>query len=226
MHQNINDFIAAVRRVTAPLRNTRQYTESMDWHPCEYGWAGNLNDRMDNHHKWKATNAIMQLFRAVCIIKFPTWDVEMEQFVLYEVAEPSLAAPAEAFITEVGNGYVESGFGFSHHPAGMNNPAELIPIGSWSLWQKELRQNGIWKLRLRELIAERAERIELCRRIEWLTAEMDRLNSPAEDQTLKLELVTRLTEVEMVNNWLKKYDDINRRYHEEMEKSAKGEQEV
>lgn len=223
MHEKIDKFIEKLLEIVEIYdENSPAWHEPIDVYFSEFGWASDCQSRLNAHKSWSSTNQIMKLFRAVCEVEFPAWGIQMHQFVVYRVFEAQQAAVAEAFITEIANGYIDNGWGFSHWPAGQNNPVEKADEMVFSRMKSEMLAGSKYDLKRKDYLAQRSARLKAIEEKERLEQELAYLDSPAGEEQKRLALAREYDRLLAIEEVLDRLDDIDRREREwEEEQRAK-----
>ena len=85
-----------------------------------FGITGRLLGRFADHVRGDVsnTNYVMQLFRTCLNMTAQDGRYELRQYVVGLCGQPQRAALGEIMVTRLGQGYLTSGTGFAHYPAG------------------------------------------------------------------------------------------------------------
>ncbi|KAF2489597.1 hypothetical protein BU16DRAFT_442725, partial [Lophium mytilinum] len=112
----------------------------------EFGYAADSEDRLKSHAKHRNSNFIMNLTESICMGLWGEDKYRMRQQIIYYIWNANHGFVAESLFTMIGRGYIYDGFGFSHHPAGQNNPSLLrITQGNWIMWQTDVYRRPLLK---------------------------------------------------------------------------------
>ncbi|GIZ49025.1 hypothetical protein CKM354_001206600 [Cercospora kikuchii] len=94
----------------------------------EFGFSTRLLGRRDEHETHENSNYIMNLFEACMRRQFGTRYL-FRWYVVALCDAPAHAALGEIIVTRLGQGYVTSGTGLSHYPAGRSAPGRSLAKG-------------------------------------------------------------------------------------------------
>ena len=97
----------------------------------EFGFSSVLMDRLAQHQAHESSNHLMGLFHA-CLKRRYQDRYRLKQYVIHLCAAQRHASLAEIIITRMGQGYVTSGTGFSHYPAGRSVPLGRRSVQQWA----------------------------------------------------------------------------------------------
>ncbi|EON69680.1 hypothetical protein W97_08932 [Coniosporium apollinis CBS 100218] len=186
----------------------------------EFGYTNNAMVRFKDHAAHRQSNYLMNATEAVCRIHFPQFAIE--RHVIFYIWSADQASVAEVLFHDLGGGYIHTGSGFSHFPAGRSVHSVMNTVESdWNEWMNEAAESSPVIANLteetrrlrentqRELAPLRAEIAELQSRKAELQAERDRLDeidrNRAEEEELERMRVYR-DELEAVLKLLRARD--------------------
>ncbi|SMY24945.1 unnamed protein product [Zymoseptoria tritici ST99CH_1A5] len=87
----------------------------------ELGYSGSLLERLIQHAEQESSNFLMNLFEA-CLVYRNGPKYKVRQHIIHLIAWKEHRELSEILLTRIGQGYVTSGTGFSHYPAGRSVP--------------------------------------------------------------------------------------------------------
>ncbi|KAJ9652805.1 hypothetical protein H2201_009195, partial [Coniosporium apollinis] len=166
---------------------------------AEFGYTNNANVRFKDHAARRHSNYLMNATQAVCRLHFPQFAIE--RHVIYYIWSADQASVGEVLFHDLGGGYIHTGSGFSHFPAGLSvHSVRSIVESGWNEWTSEaaelspvlgnlteetrrVRESGH-----RELAALNAEIAELHARKTELQAERDSFDETDRDRKEEEEL--------------------------------------
>ncbi|KAK7519870.1 hypothetical protein IWZ03DRAFT_371546 [Phyllosticta citriasiana] len=153
---------------------------------AEFGYTNHTRKRLDQHSKHICSNRLMNLTESICAVYFPQYSIH--QFVLYKIFQHEQGAIAEIIINRIGKGFIESGYGFSHHPAGLNKlSAGVVPAESYTTYTREAYLYTPFK-------AEHQRQVEIYKEL------IDKERKEYEDELKELEKEVEAAEAEAVEN--------------------------
>ncbi|KAK8170263.1 hypothetical protein IWX90DRAFT_358154, partial [Phyllosticta citrichinensis] len=97
---------------------------------AEFGYTNNAKKRLGDHSSHRGSTYIMNLIEAVCAAHYDQY--RMRQFVVYKIWHVQQASIGEALLSRIGAGYISSGYGLNHTPAGLSNQsAKKLEANNW-----------------------------------------------------------------------------------------------
>ncbi|KAI7163587.1 hypothetical protein KC349_g1261 [Hortaea werneckii] len=156
------------------LSNALQKVPAEDQHNphkhvlVEFGFSSTLVDRLRQHRKHTSSNFLMNLYHACLTYRHGNRYI-LHQNVIALCARPQYATLLEILANRSGGGYVTSGWGLSHYPAGRSVPLGRRTVQQWAeyfRWIKEHtqleenHQREVERIKTEEA-REEMERIEL-----------------------------------------------------------------
>lgn len=121
-YNNVAALIDAIEQRFAHMSVTDpEYTEPVSISLTEIGYAIKADDRLDQHASGHGSNYVMTLALRLIDIDMKNQNIKLVQQVIYPIFDVTHASLGEIIFTEICLGYVEEGYGFSHHGAGTNN---------------------------------------------------------------------------------------------------------
>ncbi|KAI7213146.1 hypothetical protein KC333_g6743 [Hortaea werneckii] len=119
-------FSAALDKVP-----TEHYDEPHKHILVEFGFSSHLKDRLRQHRKHESSNFLMNLYHA-CLMYRHGGKYILHQNVIALCARPQYATLLEILANRSGGGYVTSGWGLSHYPAGRSVPLGRRTVQQWA----------------------------------------------------------------------------------------------
>ncbi|KAI7427854.1 hypothetical protein KC336_g5756 [Hortaea werneckii] len=97
----------------------------------EFGFSSCLKERLRQHREHESSNFLMNLYHA-CLMYRHGGKYILHQNVIALCARPQYATLLEILANRSGGGYVTSGWGLSHYPAGRSVPLGRRTVQQWA----------------------------------------------------------------------------------------------
>ena len=112
----------------------------------EIGFSNDPHKRLKQHRHHESSNYLMNLAEAVFAIEYPH-SFRLQQNVVFSCYRPIQTWLSEIVITQLAQGYVEGGGGFSHEPAGRSNTSsnKKVPAKIWTRFEAEIYADGTFE---------------------------------------------------------------------------------
>ena len=103
------------------------------------GFSNNPHTRLGQHRQHESSNYLMNLAEAVFAVEYPQC-FRLQQRIVFACFRPIQAWLSEIIVTQLAQGYVERGGGFSHKTAGRSNTSsnEVVPSKIWTTFEQEV----------------------------------------------------------------------------------------
>ena len=138
----------------------------------EIGISNDPEKRLRQHRHHENSNYLMNLAEAVFDVEYPGC-FHLKQYVIYACFRPIQTWLSEIALTQLAQGYVEGGGGFSHEIAGRSNGVSnnVVPPKKWTEFELAVYADGRFKQEVKDTIQARrlqvaaaAESIDRARR--------------------------------------------------------------
>ena len=138
----------------------------------EFGFSNNPRKRLRQHRHHESSNYLMNLAQAVFEMEFPD-TFRLQQRIVFACYRPIQTWMSEIIVTQLAQGYVEGGAGFSHEPAVRSNTSSnnIVPAKIWTMFEVQVYANGkfekeVFENRQRLQAMEQADQLEEIRKKE------------------------------------------------------------
>lgn len=123
----------------------------------EIGFSNDPRKRLRQHRHHESSNYLMNLAEAVFDMEYPG-SFRLQQKVVFACYRSIQTWLSEIVVTQLAQGYVEGGAGFSHEPAGRPNTSSNreLPTMIWTLFEEQVYADG----RFNEEISANGQRIQ------------------------------------------------------------------
>ena len=129
-----------------------QLQERMKGHPIhaplnvpvvEIGFSNDPRKRLRQHRHHESSNYLMNLAEAVFDMEYPG-SFHLQQNIVFACYRPIHTWLSEIIVTQLAQGYVEGGAGFSHEPAGRSNTSshKTVPAKVWVQFEAQIYMDG------------------------------------------------------------------------------------
>ena len=110
----------------------------------EYGFGTIPQRRLKAHRQHRDSNFLMNLAEASFQHMYPGM-FRLQQYVLVLCFREAQCWLSEIFITQLGQGYIHNGGGFSHHPAGHSNGSSYrnVSADKWERYTAKAAEEGL-----------------------------------------------------------------------------------
>jgi len=104
----------------------------------EFGFSTDSPTRLKQHHNHLSSNWVMNVHEAVANVLYKDRALKqrfsMQSNVIYLAWHPAQCKLAEIILMRLGQGFVVTGGGFSHYPAGRSNTRNKVSSQLWQLF--------------------------------------------------------------------------------------------
>lgn len=109
---------------------------------CNIGFSNNIDKRLWQHRHHESSNYLMNLTEAIFEFLYPQM-FYIQQYVIYNCFQPVQTWMAGIVFTQLAQGYVEGGGGFSHEPAGRSNGSsfQALTEEQWEILEHEAQSD-------------------------------------------------------------------------------------
>ena len=131
----------------------------------EIGFSNNPERRLRQHRHHESSNYLMNLAEAAFAMEYPG-SFTLQQNIVFACYRPIQTWLSEIVVTQLAQGYVEGGSGFSHEPAGRSNTSsnKTVPPKMWVQFEAQIYLDGRFEREVDEnnqrVLAKRKARIE------------------------------------------------------------------
>ncbi len=108
----------------------------------EIGFSNDPRKRLRQHRHHESSNYLMNLAEAVFSLEYPG-SFRLQQKIVFACYRSIQTWLSEIVVTQLAQGYVEGGAGFSHEPAGRSNTSsnKRVPTKIWTLFEAQIYAN-------------------------------------------------------------------------------------
>ena len=164
----------------------------------EIGFSNDPTKRLRQHRHHESSNYLMNLAEAIFVMEYPS-AFQLQQNIVFNCYRPIQPWLSEIVITQLAQGYVEGGGGFSHETAGRSNTSSnrIVPPKTWQILEARVYMDG----RFMREIEENQRRIE---------ARNEQSEARRREHSAKVAYLKSLIELEKTRN--KIYEALLRRF--------------
>ena len=112
----------------------------------EIGFSNDPRKRLRQHRHHESSNYLMNLAEAVFAMKY-SGSFRLQQTIVFACYRSIQTWLSEIVITQLAQGYVDEGAGFSHEPAGRSNTSSnnKIPAKMWAFFEEQVYADGTFE---------------------------------------------------------------------------------
>lgn len=127
----------------------------------EIGFSNNPPQRLRQHRHHESSNYLMNLAEAVFEVEYPG-TFRLQQNIIYACFRPIQTWLSEIVLTQLAQGYIDGGGGFSHEVAGRSNSVsnQVVPSRRWNMFETGVYANGRFKQEVEARITAREQRVK------------------------------------------------------------------
>ena len=116
----------------------------------EVGFSNDPSKRLRQHRHHESSNYLMNLAEAVFAMEYPNC-FQLQQRVVFACYRSIQTWLSEIVVTQLAQGYVQGGGGFSHEPAGRSNTSsnKTVPTKTWSMFEAQIYADGSFETEAR-----------------------------------------------------------------------------
>lgn len=109
----------------------------------EIGFSNDPRKRLRQHQHHESSNYLMNLAEAIFHVEYPG-SFRLQQNIVFACYRPIHTWLSEIIVTQLAQGYVEGGAGFSHEPAGgsTTNSHKTLPAEVWVHFESRIYRDG------------------------------------------------------------------------------------
>ena len=113
----------------------------------EIGFSNDPRKRLRQHRHHESSNYLMNLAEAVFTREYPGC-FQLQQRIVFACYRPIQTWLSEIIVTQLAQGYVEGGAGFSHEPAGSSNTSSnsKVPGEIWAQFEAQIYEDGRFEM--------------------------------------------------------------------------------
>lgn len=112
----------------------------------EIGFSNDPDKRLRQHRHHESSNYLMNLAEAVFDVEY-SGSFRLQQMIVFACYRSIQTWLSEIVVTQLAQGYVEGGAGFSHEPAGRSNTSsnKKVPIKVWTMFEAQIYADGTFE---------------------------------------------------------------------------------
>ena len=109
----------------------------------EVGFSNDPRKRLRQHRHHESSNYLMNLAEAVFAMEYPG-SFRLQQLIVFACYRSIQTWLSEIVVTQLAQGYVDGGAGFSHEPAGRSNTSsnKKVPTKIWAFFEEQIYADG------------------------------------------------------------------------------------